>query len=60
MEESQSCKQERERAAFGRKETSKKTKKTHYVYKSIDDVIEESKKPGGKKIGLRYAASLIS
>lgn len=43
-----------DKTSLWRKEGSKSRKKIDYVYKSIDDVIEESKKPGKKKTEIRY------
>ena len=54
LNESQPSEEKSERASLWRKEAPEKTKKTRYVYKSVDDVIEESKKLGKKKIGIRY------
>ncbi|XP_065213780.1 septin-interacting protein 1 [Planococcus citri] len=39
-----------ERTSLWRKEGVESKKKIRYVYKSVDEVIEESKKPGKKKI----------
>lgn len=59
LKESQPSEEKSERSSLWRKEGSEKTKKTRYIYKSVDDVIEESKKQGKKKIGIRYANSFI-
>lgn len=46
-----------ERISLWKKEGSEKSnKKIRYVYKSIDEVLEESKKPGKKKIEIRYTS----
>ena len=53
--ENQQTEEKSERPSLWRKEGAETNKRIRYVYKSIDEVIEESKKPGRKKMEFRYA-----
>ncbi|XKL60152.1 hypothetical protein PGB90_001168 [Kerria lacca] len=48
-----------ERTSLWRKEGLESNKKIHYVYKSVDEVLEESKKPGRKKTEISECSKVM-